>query len=510
MSTLLKNSFKIAFIAFLLFGIATITQKTTGINQLSKEIVTAEKPLFGAQEYKYEPIKVKTEAEALESKIKWSLFVCALLIIFILANVFDIQSLISKITGREAINGNNVNKWIMLIFLVIGMICAAWEFVVHGKLILYGGASSEHGVIYDQMFSITMILTTIVFVITEILLFGFAFMYARKPNRKAYYYAHNNKLEVFWTLIPAIVLTILILKGHKTWQSIMYADEKYENANKIEVFAEQFAWTVRYAGNDGKLGVSDYKFISGTNKLGLAYEPAVDELVVELNNSIEQDKKNISNIPANLADLKNQFQAADGLKDYKTMESLQEQIEQIETGEYLDELNASIKRKTVQLERIKHIKETKTMYASTFTPAAKDDIITQELHLPVGKPVTLLFRSRDIIHSAWIPHFRVQMNVVPGMPTKFTFIPTKTTKEAKAENGEEFEYYLYCNKICGVSHFNMKLKVVIESENSYKRWLKKQQPIFAAPAVIVTPDASSTDSTKSTTDSLTKSKLAIR
>ena len=78
-----------------------------------------------------------------------------------------------------------------------------------------------------------------------------------------------------------------------------------------------------------------------------------------------------------------------------------------------------------------------------------DDIVVKEVHLPVNKPVLLKFRSRDVIHSAFLPHFRVQMNCVPGLSTQFAFTPTKTTAEMKAQEGEDFEYIMLCNKICG-------------------------------------------------------------
>jgi cytochrome c oxidase subunit 2 len=96
---------------------------------------------------------------------------------------------------------------------------------------------------------------------------------------------------------------------------------------------------------------------------------------------------------------------------------------------------------------------------------------------------------------------RAQMNVVPGMPTKFTFKPTKTTLEAKQEFGQEFEYYLYCNKICGVSHYNMKIKVVVESQSEVDAWLKSQQPVFikkteVVPAVLKSDTLTKADTTK--------------
>ncbi|MES2618136.1 MAG: cytochrome c oxidase subunit II [Bacteroidota bacterium] len=512
MNTTIKNIFKLALASAIIFFTATLASDSINIDSLMQDGYSAEKPWFGTDEYNYEAPKEVSPTDAIASKIKWSILVLVVLLVLVLANAFDISSLTSKITGKETINSNNINKWMMLIFMIVGMICVGWEYVEHGKLILLGNASSEHGAIYDSMFTITLILTTIVFVITQVALFYFAFRYAKKDGQKALYYSHNNKLEVFWTIIPAIVLTILVLRGHQTWRSIVYADEDGTKSTNIEIFAEQFAWSARYAGEDGKLGKVDYKFISGTNKLGLAYQPAVDTLLVELAKAIKADEKAIAELlTITLPTLKNvDLPAANSMKDYNAIKNIEKEIEFIESGDKLDELNESIDRKKTQIKRIIAIKNNPTIFASTFTNAEEDDIITQELHLVKDKMVTFRFRSRDIIHSAWLPHFRVQMNVVPGMPTKFTFIPTKTTKEAKAENGQDFEYYLYCNKICGASHYNMKMKVVIESQEEVDAWLKSQKPAFkAAPVVEVVPVAvPAQDSSKiNNTDSI-KTKLA--
>ena len=89
----------------------------------------------------------------------------------------------------------------------------------------------------------------------------------------------------------------------------------------------------------------------------------------------------------------------------------------------------------------------------------------------------LKFRSQDVIHSAYLPHFRVQMNCVPGMTTQFAFIPTKTTTEMRETEGEDFDYILLCNKICGVAHYNMQMKFVVETQNEYDEWLEQQKTL---------------------------------
>jgi cytochrome c oxidase subunit 2 len=133
-------------------------------------------------------------------------------------------------------------------------------------------------------------------------------------------------------------------------------------------------------------------------------------------------------------------------------------------------------------------------------PNASDDIIVKELHLPVGRKVNFKMRSQDVLHSAYMPHFRAQMNCVPGMTTEFSFTPIITTAEMRlnpdvvdkvkrtnkiraerAANGKdntdpwEFDYILLCNKICGKSHYNMQMKIIVESQEEYEAWIKGQQ-----------------------------------
>ncbi|QXP80169.1 MULTISPECIES: cytochrome c oxidase subunit II [Winogradskyella] len=134
-------------------------------------------------------------------------------------------------------------------------------------------------------------------------------------------------------------------------------------------------------------------------------------------------------------------------------------------------------------------------------PNAQDDIIVSELHLPVGKPVVFKMRSQDVLHSAYMPHFRAQMNCVPGMVTQFGFTPSVTTADMRErpemidkvkninelrneraaqieESGQEliyeFDYLLLCNKICGTSHYNMQMKIIVETQEEFDAWLKEQ------------------------------------
>lgn len=105
-----------------------------------------------------------------------------------------------------------------------------------------------------------------------------------------------------------------------------------------------------------------------------------------------------------------------------------------------------------------------------------DDFKSLELHLPKGKEILLKIRAKDVLHSVFLPHFRVKMDAVPGMPTQFKFVATKTTEEMRAElNNPNFNYELACTEICGRGHFSMKMPVVVEDEESYERWKATQE-----------------------------------
>ncbi|MDB2467189.1 hypothetical protein N9W53_00535, partial [bacterium] len=136
-----------------------------------------------------------------------------------------------------------------------------------------------------------------------------------------------------------------------------------------------------------------------------------------------------------------------------------------------------IRRRNTQIRRIK---TSLAGVAKLYVDAANDDIVGDEIHLVVNKPVTMKFRGRDVIHSALMKEFRAQMNVVPGIPTQFTFTPTVTTAEKRTQlDNPEFDYHIICNKICGNSHFNMKIKIVVESQEDYDKWMSEQNATFA-------------------------------
>ena len=183
------------------------------------------------------------------------LFLLLCLFIAIVGKALRVYELTRETQGKpEGINWDTVNGVLFAIFLVVGLYGVYWEYTVHGEMIL-PEAASEHGKRIDEMFNLTLIITTIVFILTHIVLFAFAYFYKSSGNRKAYYYAHNNSLERIWTIVPALVLTVLVLMGFLTWRSIFYKIEDPKNKPlSIEVTSSQFQWDVRYPGADGVVG----------------------------------------------------------------------------------------------------------------------------------------------------------------------------------------------------------------------------------------------------------------
>ena len=328
-----------------------------------------------------------------------------------MVKIFDLAQANKDVSQVANDNDNRVNGYLMLAFLGFIYGITIVSFALWGDLPLTSNSASEHGPEIDRLMIISMLVIFIVQTITQFLLHYFAFKYKGEKGRKALFYADNDKLEFIWTVIPVIVLAGLIMYGLFTWTDIMNVDED-DDPMVVELYAQQFNWKARYAGQDNVLGLANVRLINLDN--------------------------------ANILGL--------------------------------DESD----------------------------PNAQDDIITTELHLPVGRPVLFKMRSQDVLHSAYMPHFRAQMNCVPGMITQFSFTPTVTTEEMrlnpdiyeKVKNinrirvnkskklqskGEEpldhyeFDYLLLCNKICGKSHYNMQMKIIVESEEDYNEWLEEQK-----------------------------------
>jgi cytochrome c oxidase subunit 2 len=364
-----------------------------------------------------------------------------------LTKIFDLTQVGSSSDDSQVAsdNDNNIQGYLMFGFLAFIYIFTIYGLLKWGHLALHTPAS-EHGLLVDSLMNITWVLIFTVQLITQGLLYWFSFKYKGNKDKKAKFFADSNKLEALWSIIPSVVLACLILYGLYAWNNIMFVD-KDEDVIEIELYAQQFKWTARYAGADNTLGKANVRLIEGINTLG-----------------VDMSDKN-----------------------------------------------------------------------------SQDDIVVSELHIPKGKKVHFKMRSQDVLHSAYMPHFRAQMNCVPGMVTEFAFIPTYTTAEyrelpfmvekvsninkLRAQKSVElvakggtaldpytFDYLLLCNKICGASHYNMQMKIVVDTPEEYKKWLSEKttlaQDIKAAEAAkkpaegVEATDSTATDTVKAVIDTV--------
>lgn len=222
------------------------------------------------------------------------LFFLLCIFIAIVGRVLQVYELSREMQGKKGpINWRRLQGVFFVFALLIGLYGVYWSYTVHGPMSMLE-AGSVHGERIDFMFKITLIITSIVFILTHIVLFLFAYKYRGTDGKKAYFYPHNNALERVWTIIPAIVLTVLVIYGFFTWRSITnVSEEDQKKAIKIEVVGEQFKWNVRYAGNDNELGRKNYKLITPTNNLGIDFtdekswdDKLAGEIVLPVNRAV--------------------------------------------------------------------------------------------------------------------------------------------------------------------------------------------------------------------------------
>jgi cytochrome c oxidase subunit 2 len=312
-------------------------------------------------------------------------FILGFVIVFQIAKASEYVAILrgEERTRKES---NRINAFLLLAFLIIGLY-GVWYCNEKLKDKILPEAASNHGERIDAMIWITLAITFVVFLITQVLLFWFSFKYQEKEGRIAYFYPHNNKLEVIWTVIPAITLTVLVGFGLYYWFQI--TGEAPKDAQVVEVTGKQFGWEFRYPGNDNVLGRKYYKRIDETkgNPLGQVWED-----------------------PANHDDL----------------------------------------------------------YAS------------QEMHIVVGKPVKLVIYAKDVIHDVGLVHFRMKMDAVPGMPTTMWFTPKYTTRQMREKYGEDFNYEISCDQMCGKGHYGMRGTIIVESQAEYDAWKSKLTPQYVA------------------------------
>ncbi|RPE13365.1 cytochrome c oxidase subunit II [Chitinophaga lutea] len=335
-------------------------------------------------------------------------FLAVLVVVLIFVVIFQIakaSEYVSILKGEKKSReqSNRINGFLMIVFLVLGLVAVWWcHDLLDDKML--GESASVQGEGIDQLIKVTFIITMAVFVVTQILLFWFSFKYQEKEGQKAFYFPHNNKLEVIWTVIPAIVLTILVAFGIRHWLRI--TSEAPKDAMVVEVIGKQFNWMMRYPGKDGQLGRRNFHLIN------------------ESNNPLGQDWK--------------------------------------------DNLN-------------------------------QDDFISSELHVVVGKNVKLIIGSRDVVHDVGLPHFRLKMDAVPGIPTTLWFTPKYTTAEMRKRTGNpDFVYELACDQMCGKGHYSMKANIIVETQAEYDAWLASQPTQYsqAHPAPAAPEAKPASDSTK--------------
>ena len=217
-----------------------------------------------------------------------SLYLSIAIIALIFIVIFQIakaSEYVSVLKGEEASRkqNNKINGALMVVFLVLGFVgvyvCNEYLF---DKTLLAQEAASVQGEKVDQMIWVTLAITGIVFIITQILLFWFAYKYQEKDNRKAFFFAHSTKLELIWTAIPAITLTILVVFGLRNW--FFFTGEPPKNAMVVEVTGKQFGWIFRYPGKDAVFGKKYYKNIDpATNSVGIVWDDklAQDDILTE-------------------------------------------------------------------------------------------------------------------------------------------------------------------------------------------------------------------------------------
>lgn len=187
-------------------------------------------------------------------------FIVAILVLgfLITFQIAKASEYVSVLRGEERARkqSNKINAFMLLAFLILGLIGVYYcNERLKGKIL--GAPASDHGVLVDRMLYVTLAITFIVFVITQVALFWFSFKYQESDKRKAFYYPHNNKLELIWTVIPAITLTVLVGFGIFYWFKITGKAPK--NAMEVEVVGSQFKWEYRYPGKDGVFGKKYYK-----------------------------------------------------------------------------------------------------------------------------------------------------------------------------------------------------------------------------------------------------------
>jgi cytochrome c oxidase subunit 2 len=222
-----------------------------------------------------------------------ALVVLVFIVIYQIAKASELATILrgdeKKVKGQT----NRLMAWLMVAFFVLGMIGI---YKCHVELMdkMLPESASVQGDHYDSMLFVTVVMTGIVFFVTQILLFYFVFRYQSTEHRKAFFYSHNNKLEILWTTVPALALVVLVVIGLKNWFTM--TDVAPKDSLVVEIVGKQFNWLIRYPGPDGVFGKRDYRLTNdATNVLGLDWnDPASkDDIIIENGEMHIVDKRNV-------------------------------------------------------------------------------------------------------------------------------------------------------------------------------------------------------------------------
>ena len=218
-------------------------------------------------------------------------FICIALLLLVVVQIARVRDLAKQLRGAEEVDARNTKMTgiYLVAFLVAFLVLTTASMIYYKNYMLGHGpheSASLHGSQIDSMMSVTFYVTFIVFVLTHILLFWYSFKYRKQAGKKAQFISHNNTLEIVWTGIPAIVMTFLVIGGLDAWNDIMGdvgADDEYM---EIEAQGFQFAWQLRYPGDDGLLGRTDFRLTDATNRFGQDWTDLKNADDIHVNNIV--------------------------------------------------------------------------------------------------------------------------------------------------------------------------------------------------------------------------------
>ena len=472
-----------------------------------------------------------------------------------LAKVYELSSRISGRREEEISHADTrLNANLFLAFIITFFASTVYLYWAYGDYA--PPPASEHGVELDWLMSFNIWIITAVFVVVNGALFYFAWRYAQDKNRRATFFTHDNRLELIWTVIPSMVLAVIIIYGLRAWNSMtgdvsadalhveVYSkqfdwtvrypgnDGEFGQANynlitpmnplgiltpegvedaiveiekqigglEHELAMEKGLLMAERERLMGSLVADDHGHHDGHDDHGHGDHDGHDD-----HGHDDHGHDDHGHDDHDGHDDHGHDDHGHGGRSWKEVaEARIAEIDHLldhEAEHLLILTDAQIEAKEDKLKRLKRhrlrIMEIEGFTflngASSFETGRDDQIVKGEFHLPVGREVEFVFRSRDVLHSAFMPHFRAQMNTVPGVPTRFKMTPTITTDSMRVIlDDPDFNYILLCNKVCGAAHSNMQMDVIVESEEEFEAWLEQQDVFLVDEEAPATPDSETT------------------